>query len=87
MDATNGSPPTTKGTPMSTDTPDVPAPNMNTDVPASQALHVKAIPYDVWCRNRHNANLSRKMLRDYVIRLLAEARLCRPGTLSRSVRA
>ena len=58
---------------MPTDTLDAPVPNTTTDVPASHALHVKAVPYDVWCRTRHNANLSRMTLRDYVIRLLAEA--------------
>lgn len=49
-----------------------------TDVPACHALHVKAVPYDVWCRARHNANLSRMTLRDYVIRLLAEAKPYQP---------
>jgi hypothetical protein len=58
---------------MPTDTLYAPAPNTTTNVPASHALHVKAVPYDVWCRTRHNANLSRMTLRDYVIRLLAEA--------------
>jgi hypothetical protein len=58
---------------MSTET--LPAPPLvatsATEVPACHALHVKAVPYDVWCRARHNANLSRMTLRDYVIRLLA----------------
>jgi hypothetical protein len=58
---------------MPTDTLAAPAPNTTADMPASHALHVKAVPYDVWCRTRHNANLSRMTLRDYVIRLLADA--------------
>jgi hypothetical protein len=59
---------------MPTDTLDAPVPHTTTaDVPACHALHVKAVPYEVWCRARHNANLSRMTLRDYVIRLLAEA--------------
>lgn len=59
---------------MPTETLDTPAPHTTTtDVPACHALHVKAVPYEVWCRTRHNANLSRMTLRDYVIRLLAEA--------------
>lgn len=60
---------------MSTETLPAPPPVATPapDVPACHALHVKAVPYDVWCRARHNANLSRMTLRDYVIRLLAEA--------------
>jgi hypothetical protein len=41
--------------------------------PKCHALHVKEVPYDVWCRARHNANLSRMTLRQYVIKILAEA--------------
>lgn len=39
----------------------------------THALHVKNLPYEVWCRARHNANLSGLPYRDYVIRLLAES--------------
>ncbi len=39
----------------------------------AHALHIKSLPYDVWCRARHNANLSGMPYRDYVIRLLAES--------------
>jgi hypothetical protein len=41
----------------------------------THALHIKNVPYEVWCRARHNANLSGLPYRDYVIRLLSE---CQP---------
>jgi hypothetical protein len=41
----------------------------------THALHIKNLPYEVWCRARNNANLSGLNYRDYVIRLLGE---CKP---------
>ena len=39
----------------------------------AHALHIKCLPYEIWCRARHNANLSRMTFRDYVIRVLTES--------------
>lgn len=39
----------------------------------THALHIKELPYEVWCRARHNANLSGMYFRDYIVRLLAES--------------
>jgi hypothetical protein len=39
----------------------------------SHALHIKNLPYEVWCRARHNANLSGMYFKDYIVRLLAES--------------
>jgi len=39
----------------------------------THALHIKNLPYEVWCRARHNANLSEMYFRDYIVRLLAES--------------
>jgi hypothetical protein len=57
---------------MSTDTPASTPTAATLEPPKCHALHVKEIPYDVWCRARHNANLSRMTLREYVIKILAE---------------
>ena len=40
----------------------------------NHAIHVKDVPYDVWCMARHNANLSRMAFRDYVLRVLKDAK-------------
>jgi len=39
----------------------------------AHALHIKNLPYEVWCRARHNANLSGMYFKDYIVRLLAES--------------
>jgi hypothetical protein len=61
---------------MSTELADVPTNAQQDASPLGEtthALHVKKLPYQVWCRARHNANLSGLPYRDYVIRLLGES--------------
>ena len=61
---------------MSTEVVEAPMIGVQMDSTLEQkahALHIKSLPYDVWCRARHNANLSGMPYRDYVIRLLAES--------------
>lgn len=58
---------------MSRDVEESNALKLNSDKPKSHALHVKEVPFEAWCRVRHNANRSRMTLRDYVIRLLTES--------------
>jgi hypothetical protein len=61
---------------MSTDVADVPRGGMHvgsTAEPTTHALHIKDLPHEIWCRARHNANLSGLAYRDFVIRVLAES--------------
>jgi len=63
---------------MSTEVLDNPPAPTGVEQPKCHALHVKEVPFAIWCRVRHNANLSRMTVREYVLRLLAEARPCLP---------
>ena len=61
---------------MSTEVVEPPTNGVQADAPLEQkahALHIKSLPYEIWCRARHNANLSGMPYRDFVIRLLAES--------------
>jgi hypothetical protein len=61
---------------MSTEVLDAsPAPT-SLEQPKCHAIHVKEVPYAIWCRVRHNANLSRMTVREYVIQILASASPC-----------
>jgi len=46
------------------------------------ALHIKSLPYAVWCRVHHNARLSQMQYRDYVIKILAECMPFQPTDTS-----
>jgi hypothetical protein len=61
---------------MNANVAEAPTNGVRTDSALEQkthALHIKNLPYEVWCLARHNANLSGMYFRDYVVRLLAES--------------
>ncbi len=60
---------------MSTDVANVPMKRVQTGstMKPTTSLHIKDLPHEVWCRARHNANLSGMAYRDYIVRLLAES--------------
>lgn len=60
---------------MTTDVADVPTKRVQSGsaMKPTTSLHIKDLPHEVWCRARHNANLSGMVYRDYIVRLLAES--------------
>ncbi|MFN4260897.1 MAG: hypothetical protein ACK4RK_16500 [Gemmataceae bacterium] len=61
---------------MNAEVAEAPTNGVQTDSALEQkahALHIKNLPYEVWCRARHNANLSGMYFKDYIVRLLAES--------------